>query len=277
MRWPGDLALARFRRIGRGADGNLEVEDPRERLRLAAPVCHRPRHLERHPVDAGRLTLYRRGERLLPARRGELQQLVTHRERAGLLPLVLAEESRLVEERLALRLDDEPLFPRGRQRLLVLEGVARRDARRHQATDRRHCRDVRAGQISRRERNFELAPGEELLLLDDEADVQRTPGVDVHRHRAGALPVFVRPANGKGALAALEALARFEKIRSYARMRLALFISKRHRRSREFGWSVVTYQSPNQLGLITLSGIVVDPRPFRDWRGRPNAGGERRR
>ena len=60
--------------------------------------------------------------------------------------------------------------------------------------------------------------------------------------------------------------ARFEKIRNYARMRLALFISKRHRRSREFGWSVVTYQSPNQLGLVTLSGIVVDPRPFRDWR-----------
>jgi RNA-directed DNA polymerase len=71
--------------------------------------------------------------------------------------------------------------------------------------------------------------------------------------------------------------ARFEKIRSYARMRLALFLSKRHRRSRAFGWSVVTYQSPNQLGLITLSGIVVDPRPFRDWRARPNAGGERRR
>src|SRR5258707_14234050 len=60
--------------------------------------------------------------------------------------------------------------------------------------------------------------------------------------------------------------ARFCKIRNYARMRLALFISKRHRRSRGFGWSVVTYQSPNQLGLVTLSGIVVDPRPFRDWR-----------
>ena len=71
--------------------------------------------------------------------------------------------------------------------------------------------------------------------------------------------------------------ARFEKIRNYARMRLALFISKRHRRSRAFGWSVVTYQSPNQLGLITLSGIVVEPRPFRAWRERPNAGGERRR
>ena len=58
--------------------------------------------------------------------------------------------------------------------------------------------------------------------------------------------------------------ARFEKIRSYARMRLALFIAKRTRRSREFGWSVVAFQSPDQLGLITLSGIVVDPRPFRD-------------
>lgn len=71
--------------------------------------------------------------------------------------------------------------------------------------------------------------------------------------------------------------ARFEKIRSHSRMRMALFISKRKRRSREFGWSVVAYQSPDQLGLATLSGIVVDPRPFRDWRGSPNAGGERRR
>jgi RNA-directed DNA polymerase len=71
--------------------------------------------------------------------------------------------------------------------------------------------------------------------------------------------------------------ARFFKIRNYALMRLALFISKRLRRCRGFGWSVVTYQSPDQLGLVTLSGIVVDPRPFRDWRARPNAGGERRR
>jgi hypothetical protein len=62
--------------------------------------------------------------------------------------------------------------------------------------------------------------------------------------------------------------ARFEKIRSYARMRLALFISKRHRRSRAFGRWVVAFASPNQLGLVTLSGIVVDPRPFRDWRAR---------
>jgi RNA-directed DNA polymerase len=69
----------------------------------------------------------------------------------------------------------------------------------------------------------------------------------------------------------------FGKIRRYAQMRLALFIAKRNRRSREFGWPVVAFQSPDQLGLTALSGIVVDPRPFRDWRGRPNAGGERRR
>ena len=60
-------------------------------------------------------------------------------------------------------------------------------------------------------------------------------------------------------------------------MRPALFLAKRTRRSRRFGWSVVAFQSPHQLGLVTLSGIVVDPRPFRDWRARPNAGGERRR
>lgn len=69
----------------------------------------------------------------------------------------------------------------------------------------------------------------------------------------------------------------FEKIRSYALMRLAGVVAKRHHRSRGFGRSVVFHQSPNQLGLITLNGIVVAPRPFQGWRGRPNAGGERRR
>jgi RNA-directed DNA polymerase len=69
----------------------------------------------------------------------------------------------------------------------------------------------------------------------------------------------------------------FGAINRYARMRLALVISKRHRRSREFGWWVVAFASPNQLGLVDLNGTVVAPRPFRPWRGRPNAGGERRR
>ncbi|MGI5142988.1 group II intron maturase-specific domain-containing protein [Streptomyces sp. CA-106110] len=70
---------------------------------------------------------------------------------------------------------------------------------------------------------------------------------------------------------------RFGVIREYVRMRMALFISKRHKRSRGFGRYVVSYASPDHLGLVSLSGNVVAPRPFRDWRGKPNAGGERRR
>ncbi|WP_199537539.1 group II intron reverse transcriptase/maturase [Spongiactinospora gelatinilytica] len=70
---------------------------------------------------------------------------------------------------------------------------------------------------------------------------------------------------------------RFSKIRQYARMRLALFISKRHRASKGFGWRTLVTLSPNELGLIGMYGIVASPRPFKDWRVRPNAGGERRR
>jgi RNA-directed DNA polymerase len=69
----------------------------------------------------------------------------------------------------------------------------------------------------------------------------------------------------------------FAKVRNHALERLALVVAKRHHRSRAYGWSVVAFQSPNQLGLISLDGIVVAPRPNRSWRGRPNAGGERRR
>ena len=69
----------------------------------------------------------------------------------------------------------------------------------------------------------------------------------------------------------------FDKIKGYLRMRLALVISKRHKRSRAFGRSVVFFQSPNHLGLVGLDGIVAAPRPFRAWRVTPNAGGERHR
>lgn len=69
----------------------------------------------------------------------------------------------------------------------------------------------------------------------------------------------------------------FEKVRDYMRMRLALLISKRHKRSRAFGRSVVFFQSPNHLGLFSLDGLIAAPRPFRAWRVTPNAGGERRR
>jgi RNA-directed DNA polymerase len=70
---------------------------------------------------------------------------------------------------------------------------------------------------------------------------------------------------------------RLSKIRQYARMRLALFASKKHRRSRHFGWRVLTSLSPNEFGLISLYGITVAPRAGKPWRERPNAAGERRR
>jgi RNA-directed DNA polymerase len=70
---------------------------------------------------------------------------------------------------------------------------------------------------------------------------------------------------------------RFSKIRSYVRMRVALFIGKRHRRSRHFGWRALYNFTPNQFGLISLYGIVVSPRAGKPWRERPNTGGERRR
>jgi RNA-directed DNA polymerase len=69
----------------------------------------------------------------------------------------------------------------------------------------------------------------------------------------------------------------FDKIMGYARMRVAGLIAKRHRRPRGFGWSVLAFQSSNYLGLINLDGTVYAPRPFRAWREKPNAGGERRR
>jgi RNA-directed DNA polymerase len=70
---------------------------------------------------------------------------------------------------------------------------------------------------------------------------------------------------------------RFEKIMHHVWTRIALVIAKRHKRSRAYGWSVLAYQSPDHFGLISLSGTVIAPRPFKDWREKPNAGGERRR
>jgi RNA-directed DNA polymerase len=68
----------------------------------------------------------------------------------------------------------------------------------------------------------------------------------------------------------------FDEIRSYALMRLALFVGKRHQRGRAWGFAQL-YRSPNQLGLISLNGIVVAPRPNRAWRVKPNTAGEERR
>jgi RNA-directed DNA polymerase len=66
------------------------------------------------------------------------------------------------------------------------------------------------------------------------------------------------------------------KIRRYAWMRLTLFISKKHRRSRHFG-QYVMLNAPPGLRLVSLYGITVPPRAGKPWREKPNAGGERRR
>ena len=71
--------------------------------------------------------------------------------------------------------------------------------------------------------------------------------------------------------------ARFRKIEQHARARLALFIGKRHKRGRGFGWSAVAYKSKDFCGLLSLDGIVIAPRATKPWREKPNAGGERRR
>jgi hypothetical protein len=52
-----------------------------------------------------------------------------------------------------------------------------------------------------------------------------------------------------------------DKIRDQAVLRLTVFISKRHRRSRAFGRYVFGFASPSQLGLIALHGIVAAPGP----------------
>ena len=68
----------------------------------------------------------------------------------------------------------------------------------------------------------------------------------------------------------------FDQIRRYALMRLALFIAKRHQRGRAWGFARL-YRSGDDLGLISLNGIVVAPRPHRAWREKSNTAGEGRR
>jgi len=58
------------------------------------------------------------------------------------------------------------------------------------------------------------------------------------------------------------------QIRNYALRRLALWLSKRGNRRRAWGWGITqVLLSPNHLGLISLDGVVVPPRPFRAWQG----------
>jgi group II intron reverse transcriptase/maturase len=60
----------------------------------------------------------------------------------------------------------------------------------------------------------------------------------------------------------------FDLIQTHAHSRLAQFVAKHHGRKRAYGWWLVTYSSPNRMGLISLAGTVVAPRPHRAWRGK---------
>jgi hypothetical protein len=56
------------------------------------------------------------------------------------------------------------------------------------------------------------------------------------------------------------------QIRNYALTRLALWLSKRGKRRRGWGWGMTqVLNSPDHLGLISLDGLVLPPRPFRAW------------
>ena len=57
----------------------------------------------------------------------------------------------------------------------------------------------------------------------------------------------------------------FDKITTHAIDRVCLFLAKKHKRHRRYGWAMLRL-SPNRLGLITLEGTVVAPRPNRAWR-----------
>jgi len=64
----------------------------------------------------------------------------------------------------------------------------------------------------------------------------------------------------------------FAKVNDHAVERLCLFVAKRRKRHRRFGLALFL-RSGDRLGLTSLLGTVVAPRPFRDWR----AAAERRR
>jgi RNA-directed DNA polymerase len=57
----------------------------------------------------------------------------------------------------------------------------------------------------------------------------------------------------------------FDKVRSFAVERLAIFVANLHRRGRRWGLRLVRL-SPDCLGLVNLNGVVVAPRPNRAWR-----------
>lgn len=57
----------------------------------------------------------------------------------------------------------------------------------------------------------------------------------------------------------------FDKVMTDAADRRCLFLAKKHKRHRRYGWAMLRL-SGNRLGLITPEGTVVASRPNRAWR-----------
>ena len=55
----------------------------------------------------------------------------------------------------------------------------------------------------------------------------------------------------------------FDKITLHVVTRVTGFVAKRHKRSTRYGRWVFAYQSSDRLGLISLDGTIVAPRPYR--------------
>lgn len=57
----------------------------------------------------------------------------------------------------------------------------------------------------------------------------------------------------------------FAKINRHAYARLAGFVANHHKRRTRYGWGVLG-ASPDRMGLISLTGTIIAPRPNRPWR-----------
>jgi hypothetical protein len=90
-------------------------------------------------------------------------------------------------------------------------------------------------------------------------------------HRQGAQPL---PARMAGYFRYGNSARVLGQIRNYALGRVALLLSKTGKRRRSWDWGMrQVLRSPDHLGLISLDGAVISPRPFRDG----GQGAERRR
>jgi group II intron reverse transcriptase/maturase len=68
-----------------------------------------------------------------------------------------------------------------------------------------------------------------------------------------------------------------QSIHQYAQLRLALVLAKRANRGRQYGWTRLMRAQPRHLGLLSVNGVVVAPRPAWLHRGALHATGEQRR